>query len=198
MKSIANLAARGWKEFAKQRKQDDPRHPRRDPESCDRNRHLDLRIPPHRAHGAEGRARSPHRQEGNGRGQPASRHLDRQEIHQPRPAVPRSHPGRQYRPDEGGRQVRISPRLQVLDLCHLVDPSGDHPFDRRPGPHDPHSGAHDRDDQQDRPHIAPDAARNRPRADAGRTGRKAGHAARKGAQGPEDRQGADLARNPGG
>jgi RNA polymerase primary sigma factor len=35
-------------------------------------------------------------------------------------------------------------------------------------------GAHDRDDQQAGPHIAPDAARDRPRADAGRTGRKLG------------------------
>src|SRR5215470_9487509 len=33
------------------------------------------------------------------------------------PAVPRPDPGRQHRPDEG------SPRLQVLDLCHVVDPS---------------------------------------------------------------------------
>ena len=43
--------------------------------------------------------------------------------------------------------------------------------------------------------IAPDAARNRPRADAGRTGRTPGHAAGKSAQGSEDRQGADLPRN---
>ena len=43
--------------------------------------------------------------------------------------------------------------------------------------------------------LAPDAARDRPRADAGGTGRKARHAARKSAQGAEDRQGADLARN---
>ena len=43
--------------------------------------------------------------------------------------------------------------------------------------------------------LAPDAARDRPRADAGRAGREAGHAAREGAQGSEDRQGADLARD---
>ena len=43
------------------------------------------------------------------------------------------------------------------------------------------------------PHLAPDAARDRPRADAGGAGREARHAAREGAQGPEDRQGADLA-----
>jgi hypothetical protein len=40
-------------------------------------------------------------------------HLDCQEIHQPRPAIPRPDPGRQYRPDEGGGQIRIPPRLQV-------------------------------------------------------------------------------------
>ena len=51
------------------------------------------------------------RQEGDGGGQSAARDLDRQEIHQPRPAIPRPDPGRQYRPDEGGRQIRISPRL---------------------------------------------------------------------------------------
>src|SRR5262249_14307171 len=33
------------------------------------------------------------------------------------PAVPPPDSGRQHRPDEG------SPRLQVLDLCHVVDPS---------------------------------------------------------------------------
>ena len=106
----------------------------------------------------KGEREAAHRQEGNGRGQSSPRDLDRQEIHQSRPAVPRSHPGRQYRPDEGGRQVRISPRLQVLDLRHLVDQAGDHPLDRRPGAHHPHSGAHDRDDQQDRAHLAPDDA----------------------------------------
>ena len=59
--------------------------------------------------------------------------LDRQELHEPRPAVPRPDPGRQHRPDEGGRQVRVSPRLQVLDLRDLVDPPGHHPRDCGPG-----------------------------------------------------------------
>ena len=107
-------------------------------------------------------------------------------------------PGRQHRPDEGGRQVRVPPRLQVLDLCHVVDQAGDHALDRRPGPHHPHPRAHDRDDQQDRAHLAPDDARDRPRADAGRAGRQAVDAAREGAQGDEDRQGADQPRNAGG
>ncbi len=39
----------------------------------------------------------------DGRGEPASRDLDCEEIHQPWFAVPRSHSGRQYRPDESGR-----------------------------------------------------------------------------------------------
>ena len=70
--------------------------------------------------------------------------------------------------------------------------------DRRPGPHHPHSRAHDRDHQQDRAHLAPDAQRDRPRTDAGRTRRKARHAAGEGAQGSEDRQGAAVAGDPGG
>ena len=165
--------------FRRQGQDPDQGDPLRDPGAGHRDRPRDPGIPQARADGAEGRARGAAGQEGNGRGQPAPRHLDRQEIHQPRPAVPRPDPGRQHRPDEGGRQVRIPPRLQVLDLRHLVDPPGDHPLDRRPGAHDPHSRAHDRDDQQDRAHLAPDAARDRPRADARGAQRKARHAARR-------------------
>src|SRR5262252_1435928 len=90
--------------------------PPRDPGAGGRDRARDRRVPQDRAHGAEGRARGAPGQEGDGGGEPAPRHLHRQEIHQPRPAVPRPDPGRQYRPDEGGRQIRVSPRLQVLDL----------------------------------------------------------------------------------
>ena len=197
MKSISNLSGRGWKEFTKNEKETIREIRAEIQNLATETGDLDRRVPQDRQPGPEGRARSGDRQEGNGRGQPAPRHLDRQEIHQSRPAVPRSDPGRQYRPDEGGRQVRVPPRLQVLDLRDMVDQAGDHPLDRRPGAHHPHSGAHDRDDQQDRAHLAPDAARDRPRADAGGTGRKARHAARKGAQGAEDRQGADQPRNAG-
>ena len=66
------------------------------------NRSRHFRIPPHRAHGAEGRARGAPGQEGNGGSEPASRYFHRQKIHEPRPAIPRSHSGRQYRPDESG------------------------------------------------------------------------------------------------
>ena len=38
--------------------------------------------------------------------------------------------------------------LQILNLCHLVDPSGHHARHCRPGAYDPHPGTHGRDDQQ--------------------------------------------------
>ena len=68
---------------------------------------------------------------------------------------------------------------------------------RRSGAHHPHSRAHDRDHQQDRAHLAPDAQRDRPRADAGRARRKARHAAGEGPQGPQDRERAAVAGNAG-
>ena len=41
---------------------------------------------------------------------------------QPGHAVPRSDPGGQPGPHAGGGEVRLHQGLQVLDLCHLVDP----------------------------------------------------------------------------
>ena len=87
-------------------------------------------------------------QDRDGGGQPAPGHLHRQEIHQPRALLPGPDSGGQHRADEGGREVRIPPRLQVLHLRHLVDSPGDHAFHCRPGPHHPHPGAHDRNHQQ--------------------------------------------------
>ncbi len=181
---VSKLSAKGWKNLVAKGQGQGQGDPRPDPSARRRDRPRDRRVPQDRADGAEGRARGAPGEEGNGGGEPAPRHLHRQEVHQPRPAVPRPDPGRQHRPDEGGRQVRVPPRLQVLDLCHLVDPAGDHPLDRRSGAHHPHPGAHDRDDQQDRPHLAPDAQRDRPRADPRGARREARHAAREGAQGP--------------
>ena len=146
------------------------------------------RDPRRRAHGRARQGRA-------GRGQPAPRGVHRQEVHQPRPAVPGPDPGGQHRPDEGGRQVRVQARLQVLDLRHLVDPPGHHPRHRRPGAHHPHPGAHDRDHQQADPHQPLPGAGARPRADARRDRREDGAAARQGPQGPQDRQGAHLARD---
>ena len=163
---VSKLSAKGWKNFVHHEKDriKDLRHEIQSLAALDRSR--DRRISQDRARRAEGRARGAPGQEGNGRGQPPPRDLDRQEIHQPRPAVPRPDPGRQHRPDEGGRQVRVPPRLQVLDLRHVVDPAGDHALDRGPGAHHPHPRAHDRNHQQDRAHQPPDAQRDRPRADA--------------------------------
>ena len=144
--------------------------------------------PRRRAQGREGQGRAR-------RGEPPPRRLDRQEVHEPRPAVPRPDPGGQHRPDEGRRQVRVQARLQVQHLRDVVDPPGDHARHRRSGAHHPHPGAHDRDDQQADPHLALPRAGVRPRADAGRDRREDGAAARQGAQGPEDREGADLPRD---
>jgi hypothetical protein len=57
---------------------------------------------------------------------------------------PRPDPARQYRADESSRQIRISPRIQVLHLRNLVDPSGNNPLNHGAGSHDPHPCAHDR------------------------------------------------------
>ena len=142
---------------------------------------------------ATGCKRSAQGQDRDGRGQPAPRHLHRQEIHQPRPLLPRPDPGRQHGPDEGGREIRIPPRLQVLHLRHLVDPPGHHPLHRRPGPHHPHPGPHDRDDQQ--ADARAEAARPgiRPRADPGGNRRGNAPARRARPRRAQDGPAADLA-----
>ena len=138
------------------------------------------------------------RQEGADRGQPAPGGQHRQALYQSRPAVPGSDPGRQHRPDEGGGQVRIPARLQVLDLRHLVGAAGHHARHRRPGAHHPHPGAHDRDHQQADPHVAPAGAGAGPRTHHRRAGQAHGAAGVEGAQGAARRAGADFARNAGG
>ena len=69
-------------------------------------------------------------------------------IYQPRPAIPRPDPGRQHRADEGGRQVRVSARLQVLDLRDLVDQAGGQPLARRSVAYHPRPRTHDRHDRK--------------------------------------------------
>ncbi len=98
-------------------------------------------------------------------GEPAARRLDREEVHRSWHVVPGPHPGRQHRPDPGGREVRLREGLQVLDVRDVVDPPGDHPRHRGPGAHDPHPGPHGGDHQPADPRLAPAAPGARPRAD---------------------------------
>ena len=100
----------GLEELRRPRQGQDQGPAPRDPVAGHRDRARDRRVPQDRADGAEGRARGAPGQEGDGGGEPAAGDLDRQEIHQPRPAVPRPDPGRQHRADEGGRQVRCRHR----------------------------------------------------------------------------------------
>ena len=69
-------------------------------------------VPGTQAHAARdhpGRHGRRARQARADRSQPATGRLDRQEVHEPRTAVPGPDSGRQHRPDEGGRQIRIPP-----------------------------------------------------------------------------------------
>ena len=98
--------------------------------------------------------------------QPPARRLDREELPQPGPAVPRPDPGGHARPDPRRREVRLAPRLQVLDLRHLVDPAGGRARARRQGADDPDAGPHRRADAEDEPRRAAALGAARPRADA--------------------------------
>jgi len=63
--------------------------------------------------------------------------------------------------------------------------------------HHPHPRAHDRSGQQDHPHVAEDAQRDRSRADARGACRKARHAGGEGAESPQACQGTALHRDAG-
>ena len=108
--------------------------------------------------------------------------------------LPGPDPGGLARADPRGREVRLPPRLQVLDLRDLVDPPGRHARDRRQGAHDPHPGPHGREAQQGRPRRAPARAAARPRADAGGDRRASSRCTRaRGARHPAHEPAADLA-----
>src|SRR6185503_4856025 len=85
--------------------------------------------------------------------------------------------------------------LVEANLRHLVDSPGHHARDCRPGPHDSHSGAHDRDHQQAHPHLARPGAGTGPRTYQRRDCQEDGHPGLEGAQGFEDCPGANLARD---
>ena len=153
------------------------------------------------AHGRPGgrageahRARRPGRQAGDGRGEPAPRRLDRQGLPRPRAHVPGPDPGGLARPHPRGGEVRLPPRLQVLDLRDVVDPPGGDARDRGQGPHDPHPGPHGREAQQGRPRRAPARPAARPRAAAGGDRPRARVHAARGARHPAHGAAAGLAR----
>src|SRR5262249_8301141 len=88
--------------------------------------------------------------------EPAPRDVDYTELHEGRRSAPRSHSGRQPRPDPGGREVRLPDGLQALHLRDLVDPTGRHARARRPGAAHPLTGS------RRRPGAARDESTTRP------------------------------------
>ena len=102
-------------------------------------------APRTQAHPSDHRARPARNRDGQEaahRSKPPAGGVDRQAIQQPWPAFSGSDPGRQHRSDEGGRQIRLPARLQVLHLCDVVDPAGDHTGHCRAGADHPDSGPH--------------------------------------------------------
>jgi RNA polymerase primary sigma factor len=84
---VSKLSAKGWKNLVAKEK-DRIKEIRTLVHDLAAQTGVEISDLQDRAHGAEGRARSPPGQEGDGGGQPAPRHFHRQEIHQPRPAIP--------------------------------------------------------------------------------------------------------------
>ena len=146
--------------------------------------------------GPADRARRLRRQGADGQLEPAPRGLDREALPRPgRPAHgpdPGGHPG----PDPRGREVRLAPRAEVLDLRDSLDPPVDRARHRLQGPHDPDPGARPPARAQDPPHR-PGADRTlRARADR-RGDRRRGRAARApGARGARGRARGDEPRPP--
>ncbi len=122
------------------------------------------------------------RQEGPGRSQPSPGGFRRQEVRQSRPAPAGPDPGRQHRPDARRRQVRVPARLQVLDLRHLVDSPGHHARHRRPVPHHPHPGPHEREHEQVPAGHARAGKGTWPRSDQRRDQPPHGHSGREGSE----------------
>ena len=115
------------------------------------------------------------------RGQPAAGRLDRQEVPESRPVVAGPDPGREHRPDEGGRPLPVPPRLQVLDVRDVVDPPGDRARHRRLRPHHPPAGPRRRLARASRAHTEEDARDAGPRSKREGAGAGARHAGRESA-----------------
>ena len=84
---------------------------------------------------------------------------------------------------------KVAPRIQIFHLRDLVDPPGDDARDCRPGSHDPHSRAHDRDDQQTDSHQPPARPGTWPRGHLGRNRQTHGDSGGEGPQDSENRAG---------
>ena len=100
---LAKQTHKSWKTFVARSRDDVESVRGADGDHRQRHQPADRRVPPGLRHRLARRARHDPGEEGDDRGQPAAGDLDRQEIHQSRAAIPRPDPGRQYRPDEGGR-----------------------------------------------------------------------------------------------
>jgi hypothetical protein len=90
-----------------------------------------------------------------------------------------------------GREVRLAPWLQVLNVCDLVDPAGHHPRARRPVADDPGPRPYGGADEPGGPGEATPHPATRPRADGGgdrRAGRDAGQQGRGDPEVPEDHE----------
>ena len=111
-------------------------------------------------------ARNRDGQEAAHRSEPPAGGVDGQAIQQPRPAFSGSDPGRQHGSDEGRRQIRLPARLQVLYICHVVDPAGNLTSHRLAGPDHPDPGPYDRSDLQAGACAEPTAAGATPRSDS--------------------------------
>ena len=107
--------------------------------------------PPGGRTGEADRGGRPPGQAEDGREQPAPRGVDREELPQPGPRLPRPDPGGHARAGARRREVRLPQGLQVLDVRHLVDPPGSRPCPRRQGPHHPDAGARRRAHAASRP-----------------------------------------------
>ena len=77
---VSKLSANGWKKLVATDKDKIKQYRHGIPNSRRRDRARDRRVPQDRADGTEGRARGASGEEGDGGGEPAPRHLDRQEI----------------------------------------------------------------------------------------------------------------------
>ena len=107
-------------------------------------------------------------------------------------------PGRQHRPDPGGREVRLPARLQVLDVRDLVDPAGDLAWPRRPVAHDPGAGPRGRGDAPRAAGAAGDVPAPGPQPDDRRARRGTLAADARAHPGPaQPGRRADVARPPG-